>query len=152
MQDHADAVQRIHVETRWGGHVSLRRNFLLFYRLGIDADLYTPIDTFFSTVEEEPKNKCYCPGDEYCPPKGLQNISPCQYSKYYLPIWSEWCCFVNEKFYWQPAECLHGESFENIKCAFALKIPLGIYALIRFKPISRKLEVGDEKVWRSFLW
>lgn len=50
--------------------------------IGIDADLYTPIDTFFSDVEEEPRNKCYCPGDEYCPPKGLQNISPCQYSKY----------------------------------------------------------------------
>ncbi|XP_030753004.1 lysosome membrane protein 2-like [Sitophilus oryzae] len=24
-------------------------------------------------------NKCFCPGNEYCPPKGLQNISPCQY-------------------------------------------------------------------------
>ncbi|XP_066149330.1 lysosome membrane protein 2 isoform X1 [Euwallacea fornicatus] len=45
----------------------------------IAYDLYTPTDNMFESVKNNPDNKCYCPGNEYCPPKGLQNISPCQY-------------------------------------------------------------------------
>ncbi|KAH0811538.1 hypothetical protein GEV33_011253 [Tenebrio molitor] len=46
---------------------------------GISADLYTPADSMFETIANEPSNKCYCPDNEYCPPKGVQNISPCQF-------------------------------------------------------------------------
>ncbi|XP_030749243.1 scavenger receptor class B member 1-like [Sitophilus oryzae] len=46
---------------------------------GIPADLYTPPEDVFEDVRQNPENKCFCPGNEYCPPKGLQNISPCQY-------------------------------------------------------------------------
>nr|CAH7723411.1 unnamed protein product [Callosobruchus chinensis] len=46
---------------------------------GIAADLFTPADTTFESVDRYPENKCYCPGNEFCPPRGLQNISPCQY-------------------------------------------------------------------------
>nr|XP_023019391.1 scavenger receptor class B member 1 [Leptinotarsa decemlineata] len=46
---------------------------------GISADLYTPPDTTMESVDKYPENKCYCPRNEYCPPKGLQNISPCQF-------------------------------------------------------------------------
>ncbi|KAF5296337.1 hypothetical protein FQA39_LY12554 [Lamprigera yunnana] len=46
---------------------------------GIAVDLYTPPDNVFETVSKNPNNKCYCPDNEFCPPKGLQNISPCQY-------------------------------------------------------------------------
>ncbi|CAH1164763.1 unnamed protein product [Phaedon cochleariae] len=46
---------------------------------GISADLYTPTDNIFESVDKYPENKCYCPGNEFCPPKGLQNISPCQF-------------------------------------------------------------------------
>ncbi|VEN62054.1 unnamed protein product [Callosobruchus maculatus] len=46
---------------------------------GIAADLFTPADTTFESVDKYPENKCYCPGNEFCPPRGLQNISPCQY-------------------------------------------------------------------------
>lgn len=54
--------------------------------IGIDADLYTPPENTFQTVDVEPENKCFCPGNEYCPPKGLQNISPCQYGKFIYSI------------------------------------------------------------------
>lgn len=47
--------------------------------VGISADLFTPADNVFESAEVEPENKCYCPGNEFCPPKGLQNISPCQF-------------------------------------------------------------------------
>lgn len=57
------------------------------YFIGIDADLYTPPANTFQTVDDEPENKCFCPGNEYCPPKGLQNISPCQYGKSFDPRW-----------------------------------------------------------------
>ncbi|CAG9834212.1 unnamed protein product [Diabrotica balteata] len=46
---------------------------------GITAGLYTPPDNIFESVEKNSDNKCYCPGNEFCPPKGLQNISPCQF-------------------------------------------------------------------------
>ncbi|KAL1502465.1 hypothetical protein ABEB36_007602 [Hypothenemus hampei] len=45
----------------------------------IEFDLYTSADNMFESVDKYPDHKCYCPGNEYCPPKGLQNISPCQY-------------------------------------------------------------------------
>ncbi|XP_060532745.1 lysosome membrane protein 2 [Cylas formicarius] len=62
----------------------LCRTFPMQYRKlvnkhGISAGLYTPADNIFESVQDNPDNKCYCPGNEYCPPKGLQNISPCQY-------------------------------------------------------------------------
>lgn len=63
--------------------------------IGIHADYYTPVDSFFETVDVEPTNKCYCPGDEYCPPKGLQNISPCQYSAYLYPFLFLFLIFVS---------------------------------------------------------
>ncbi|XP_044003767.1 scavenger receptor class B member 1 isoform X3 [Aphidius gifuensis] len=49
---------------------------------GINADFYTPIDDVFDPPSAEtPDNECFCPEDpKSCPPKGLQNISPCQYS------------------------------------------------------------------------
>ncbi|XP_028131546.1 scavenger receptor class B member 1 [Diabrotica virgifera virgifera] len=46
---------------------------------GIAAGLYTPPENIFESVEKNSDNKCYCPGNEFCPPKGLQNISPCQF-------------------------------------------------------------------------
>ncbi|XP_014231233.1 scavenger receptor class B member 1 isoform X1 [Trichogramma pretiosum] len=51
-------------------------------KTGIRADLYTPADTVFDPPSEEtPDNECFCPDDPgSCPPRGLQNISPCQYS------------------------------------------------------------------------
>ncbi|KAG5889692.1 hypothetical protein JTB14_010030 [Gonioctena quinquepunctata] len=62
----------------------LCRSFPLQYRgpvtkHGISADLFTPPETIFESVDKYPDNKCYCPANEYCPPKGLQNISPCQF-------------------------------------------------------------------------
>ena len=50
---------------------------------GIRADLYTPTDSVFDPPSNNtPDNECFCPEDpSTCPPKGLQNISPCQYSK-----------------------------------------------------------------------
>ena len=51
-------------------------------KTGIPADLYTPPDDVFDPPSlETPDNECYCPeGPKTCPPKGLQDISPCQYS------------------------------------------------------------------------
>ncbi|KAF2883476.1 hypothetical protein ILUMI_22693 [Ignelater luminosus] len=62
----------------------LCRSFPLQYRgpttkQGISVDLYTPPENVFEAAATEPNNKCYCPGNEYCPPNGLQSISPCQY-------------------------------------------------------------------------
>lgn len=50
--------------------------------LDIAYDLYTSADNMLDSAKDNPDNKCYCPGNEYCPPKGLQNISPCQYGKF----------------------------------------------------------------------
>ncbi|XP_058793511.1 scavenger receptor class B member 1 [Phymastichus coffea] len=49
---------------------------------GVKADLYTPTDTVFDPPSDEtPDNECFCPDNpKSCPPRGLQNISPCQYS------------------------------------------------------------------------
>ncbi|KAG7208444.1 hypothetical protein KM043_014671 [Ampulex compressa] len=49
---------------------------------GIKADLYTPTDVVFGRPDDTaPENECFCHEDpSTCPPEGLQNISPCQYS------------------------------------------------------------------------
>lgn len=47
---------------------------------GIQTGLYTPPPSTFESADINPDNKCYYPGEK-CPPRGLQNISPCQYSK-----------------------------------------------------------------------
>ncbi|XP_072948437.1 scavenger receptor class B member 1 [Epargyreus clarus] len=49
------------------------------YKDGILAGLYTPPSSTFETAEVNPDNQCYCEGEK-CPPRGLQNISPCQYN------------------------------------------------------------------------
>ncbi|XP_031330382.1 scavenger receptor class B member 1-like isoform X1 [Photinus pyralis] len=59
---------------------------------GISVDLYTPPDYVFETASKESRNRCYCPGAEYCPPKGLQNISPCQYD---APVYLSFPHFYN---------------------------------------------------------
>ncbi|KAL3270637.1 hypothetical protein HHI36_021168 [Cryptolaemus montrouzieri] len=59
---------------------------------GIRADKYAPPDNVFETVEKNPDNKCYCPGNEFCPPKGLQNISPCQFD---APVYISFPHFYN---------------------------------------------------------
>ncbi|CAG2063021.1 unnamed protein product, partial [Timema podura] len=49
---------------------------------GIKAGLYTPPDDVFELPDKQPDNKCFCPGQEcQCPPRGLQNISPCQFDE-----------------------------------------------------------------------
>lgn len=47
---------------------------------GITSGYYTPEDDVFANGDEKPDNKCYCPNEE-CPPDGIQNIAPCQFSK-----------------------------------------------------------------------
>ncbi|XP_015586555.1 scavenger receptor class B member 1 [Cephus cinctus] len=51
-------------------------------KTGIKADLYTPSDTIFDPPSATtPDNECFCPDNpKDCPLKGLQDISPCQYS------------------------------------------------------------------------
>ncbi|CAD0206846.1 unnamed protein product [Chrysodeixis includens] len=49
------------------------------YKDGIKAGLYTPPSSTFESADINPDNKCYYPGEK-CPPRGLQNISPCQYN------------------------------------------------------------------------
>lgn len=46
---------------------------------GLKAGYYTPDDEIFTPGETNAENKCYCPGQEKCPPQGLQNIAPCQF-------------------------------------------------------------------------
>lgn len=50
---------------------------------GIKADLYIPPESVFGRPNESaPENECFCSDDiSMCPSNGLQNISPCQYSK-----------------------------------------------------------------------
>ncbi|XP_046980078.1 scavenger receptor class B member 1 [Schistocerca americana] len=48
---------------------------------GIEAGYYVPPDDVFEAPDKKPDNRCFCPAsDGSCPPRGLQNISPCQYS------------------------------------------------------------------------
>lgn len=49
------------------------------YKDGIQTGLYTPPSSTFDDAAVNPDNKCYCQGEK-CPPRGLQNISPCQYN------------------------------------------------------------------------
>ncbi|XP_038219846.1 scavenger receptor class B member 1 [Zerene cesonia] len=49
------------------------------YKNGIQVGLYTPPESTLENVEANPENKCFCE-TEKCPPRGLQNISPCQYN------------------------------------------------------------------------
>ncbi|XP_029158687.1 scavenger receptor class B member 1 isoform X2 [Nylanderia fulva] len=50
-------------------------------KTGIKADLYTPPDLVFGQPNETFENECFCSdGMDTCPPQGLQDISPCQYS------------------------------------------------------------------------
>ncbi|KAL6266243.1 hypothetical protein P5V15_003102 [Pogonomyrmex californicus] len=52
-------------------------------KTGIKADLYTPSDDVFGRPNETAptEDECFCTdGIATCPPQGLQNISPCQYS------------------------------------------------------------------------
>lgn len=65
------------------------RTLPLIYRgpmekFGIKVDLYTPPDVLFgqSNNTESIEEECFCSdGIATCPPQGLQDISPCQYSK-----------------------------------------------------------------------
>ncbi|XP_034827962.1 scavenger receptor class B member 1 [Maniola hyperantus] len=49
------------------------------YKDGILTGLYTPPRSMLEDADINPDNKCYCQGEK-CPPRGLQNISPCQYN------------------------------------------------------------------------
>lgn len=49
------------------------------YKDGIQTGLYTPPSSTFECAAVNPDNKCYCDAGD-CPPRGLQNISPCQYN------------------------------------------------------------------------
>ncbi|XP_017779230.1 PREDICTED: scavenger receptor class B member 1 isoform X2 [Nicrophorus vespilloides] len=46
---------------------------------GISVDVYTPPTDVYESAEIQTKNKCFCPGNQYCPPSGLQSIGPCHY-------------------------------------------------------------------------
>ncbi|XP_052749124.1 scavenger receptor class B member 1 [Galleria mellonella] len=49
------------------------------YKDYIKTGLYTPPSSALECADKNPDNKCYCDGEK-CPPRGLQNISPCQYN------------------------------------------------------------------------
>ncbi|XP_049883784.1 scavenger receptor class B member 1 [Pectinophora gossypiella] len=49
------------------------------YKDGIQTGMYTPPASTFECADVNADNKCYCQGEK-CPPRGLQNISPCQYN------------------------------------------------------------------------
>ncbi|KAI4454658.1 scavenger receptor class b type-1 sr-b1 [Holotrichia oblita] len=59
---------------------------------GIPVDVYTPADYMYQSVEKAPQNKCYCPGNEYCPPDGVQSIQPCHHD---APLYSSFPHFYN---------------------------------------------------------
>ncbi|KAJ3650634.1 hypothetical protein Zmor_016722 [Zophobas morio] len=75
---------------------------------GISADLYTPAASMFETVDQEPDNKCYCPGNDFCPPKGLQSISPCQFD---APVYLSYPHFMEA----DPALIEHFEGLQPVK-------------------------------------
>ncbi|KAK9754137.1 CD36 family [Popillia japonica] len=59
---------------------------------GIPVDVYTPADYMYQSVEKAPQNKCFCPGNEYCPPDGVQSIRPCHHD---APLYSSFPHFYN---------------------------------------------------------
>ncbi|XP_043221777.1 lysosome membrane protein 2-like isoform X1 [Amphibalanus amphitrite] len=46
---------------------------------GVRALRFTPPENVFDSVDTNPENMCYCVGGPPCAPKGLFNISVCQY-------------------------------------------------------------------------
>lgn len=51
------------------------------YKDGIPADLYLMPDDVYGDAKNNTDNACYDVDEDYEAIKGLQNISPCQYSK-----------------------------------------------------------------------
>lgn len=49
------------------------------YKHHIKTNLYTPPSSMLESALLNEDNQCYCE-NEKCPPRGLQNISPCQYN------------------------------------------------------------------------
>lgn len=98
---------------------------------GIKADIYTPPDNIFETVDVNPDNKCYCEGNEFCPPKGLQNISPCQFD---APVYVSFPHFLNaDPSLSQPFEGLSPDK-EKHESYFKIQPKLGV-------PIEGKIRV-----------
>lgn len=48
---------------------------------GVKVGIYTPDDNMFASGDKYPRNKCFCPGRQACPPDGFQSIRPCQFGK-----------------------------------------------------------------------
>jgi len=46
---------------------------------GITVDVYMPPEDVYASIAGLPEHKCFCPGNQYCPPSGLQNIGPCHH-------------------------------------------------------------------------
>ncbi|XP_045458032.1 scavenger receptor class B member 1 [Melitaea cinxia] len=74
------------------------------YKEGIQAGLYTPPSNFLENADINEANKCYCQNDK-CPPRGIQNISPCQYN---APVYLSYPHFYD-------AEPSLLEEFEGLK-------------------------------------
>ncbi|CAG9794598.1 unnamed protein product [Diatraea saccharalis] len=74
------------------------------YKDGIQTGLYTPPSSTLENADLNPDNKCYCDGEK-CPPRGLQNISPCQYN---APVYLSYPHFFD-------AEPTLLDSFEGLK-------------------------------------
>lgn len=55
----------------------------MIFGIGIPADLYSTPEDIYGDSTKNPNNSCY-DTEDYKAPKGLQNISPCQYSQYSL--------------------------------------------------------------------
>lgn len=51
-----------------------------YFRTGIPADFYGTPENIYGDSDSNADNACY-DTEDYKAPKGLQNISPCQYSK-----------------------------------------------------------------------
>nr|XP_022905931.1 scavenger receptor class B member 1-like isoform X2 [Onthophagus taurus] len=105
---------------------------------GITVDLYTPADNMYESVENYPENKCFCPGNEYCPPSGLQSIIPCHHD---APIYASFPHFykgdphlLDQIQGLSPSEKDHGS---YIKIQPKLGVPLE--ALIRLQ-VNLKVE------------
>lgn len=62
----------------------MKNTTLNFYLLitGIPADLYLMPDDVYGNAKNNSDNACYDTEEDYEAIKGLQNISPCQYSMY----------------------------------------------------------------------